>query len=212
VGLRTTSERESRVPEFVRIYSSYAGWRGGGTISKPIAVERRSGTRHHHLQRRHRPVCIARRAHLVGIGDVPSFQLLRFCVSHVSWQSSAGRRTWTLRSWGQMSARTQSLQGRVQDSSESVALLLISARGGNSRLSALFLHVAKIGSCLIYRLLALWPENQITCPVISSFPVLLFVCLSPSHFRQWSARTVEFTNSYFPARLSRPRPMIRLLS
>jgi hypothetical protein len=91
-------------------------------------------------------------------------------------------------------------------------LQLISARGGNSRLSALFLHVTKIGSCLIYRLLALWPENQITCPVISSFPVLLFVCLSPSHFRQWSARTVEFTNSYFPARLSRPRPMIRLLS
>jgi hypothetical protein len=28
-------------------------------------------------------------------------------------------------------------------------LLLISARGGNSRLSALLRHVAKIGSCLI---------------------------------------------------------------
>ena len=43
-------------------------------------------------------VCVARGAHLMGVGDVPRFRLLRFCVSHVSWQGAAGRGAWMLRS------------------------------------------------------------------------------------------------------------------
>src|SRR5438309_4758704 len=98
VGLRTASEGEGCVSEFVRIYRGYAGGCGCGAISQPAAVQRRSRTRHHYLQCRHRRVCVARGAYLVGVGDVPRFRLLRFCISHVSWQGAARRRAWIVRS------------------------------------------------------------------------------------------------------------------